>query len=133
VLPGKYWQLAYWGEHAPQGRLPGSEKTRSGESKTVTVTLPEPARIEGTIDRAKCADAGAVCVTQRGTPWPTCESRLADGQTKFEFHDLPPGEYVVSIRSKPVRSPQREDLFTWHTLTHERVDLKPGETRDVSF
>jgi hypothetical protein len=133
VLPEKYWQLAYWGEHVAQGRLMGDQTTRPGRLEKITIALLEPARIEGTIDRGKYPDASRVAAQLVGENWSEVETQLAEDQTKFEFRDLPPGEYRVSIQSKPVPSKQREGMFESRNLVNQRVRLKEGETKPVKF
>ncbi len=68
-----------------------------------------------------------------GQAWSTWEKRLADGQTKFDFRELPPGDYNVYIQSKPEREPQHEGMFTQRSLANQRVWVKAGETKAVAF
>jgi protocatechuate 3,4-dioxygenase beta subunit len=134
VLPDKYWQVAYWGEHVPQGRLLSDDSTRPGRLEKLTIALPRPARIEGMIDRAKYPEAGSVTAELVArSPWNRFEARLADGQRTFDIGDLPPGEYNVYLQSKPVRSKERAGMFTSRSVANQRVRLKPGETKAVKF
>ena len=89
VLPGKRWHLAYWGAHVPQGQKRGDGLTQAGRAETVTVTLPKPARIVVTIDRANMLR-------------PRNSTRASKGG----------GPNLVRSRSMPGR--QRSRSETWH-------------------
>jgi len=65
--------------------------------------------------------------------WDAAELKLADGQTTFEFAELVPGDYFISLQSKPVRSKEHEGMFTLRSIGSRRIQLKPGETKNVKF
>ena len=111
----------------------GDEATSPARLEQVSIALPEPVRIEGTIDRGKFPDAGRVAVQLVGEAWSELETRLDEGQTKFEFRDLPPGEYHVSIQSKPVASKGARERTPRAASPTSRVRLKAGETKAVAF
>jgi len=134
VLPGKHWHLAYWGVHVPQGQKRGDGLTQAGRAETVTVTLPNPARILVTIDRAKYAEATQLNTVLKGR-WPESgQLAINAGQTTLEIGDLAPGTYNVSVLGKPVqvKSPGGT-YYTTPTLANRTVLLKAGETQSVQF
>ena len=66
ILPGKYLQLAYWGDGVPQGKSLAFDETKAGETKNVTIRLPEPAVIRGSFVRENFPDAGRVYLGSSG-------------------------------------------------------------------
>ena len=57
VLAEKFLQLAYWGKHVPEGRSLAFDKTEPRVPQTITIKLPKPAAIRGTIDQTKIPNA----------------------------------------------------------------------------
>ena len=133
VLPGKYLQLAYWGDHVPQGRTLAFDETRPGVAESITVQLPKAAKITGTIDLSQFPDAGEITATIAGQAFHTYEHKLTADKTAFEFDDLPPGEYSVVVMSKPIRSLEDERFSSLHPLASQKMNLHAGETKEVRF
>ena len=131
VLANKHWQLAYWGEHVPLARTEG-DNTHAGQA--LSITLVQTARISGTIDRAKYAHARSVRLTpEKGDfDWQVSDVRLSDAQSSFEFRDVPPGEFVVSLRS-PQNRPPNGDRGATQTLASQPIKVNPGESLSVRF
>ncbi|MEX0641787.1 MAG: carboxypeptidase regulatory-like domain-containing protein [Pirellulales bacterium] len=134
ILAGKYLQLAYWGEGVPQGRSLAFDVTQPGKTDTVTVNLPQPATIHGTIDRTKLAEAGSMQLTTDREAWHNYEMKLNADQTAFEFHDLPPGTYTLAVMGKPVRFTEKGNVFSRISpLAHLTLKIQPGENKEVTF
>ncbi len=133
IVPGKLLQLAYWGDKVPQGRSQAFDKTQASVNQTITIKLPEPAKVTGTFDLTKFPDAGSITLELRPSAFHQYEVKLKEGQTAFEFRDLPPGEYALTVRSKPVRSSENERLFSLFPLAARKLDLTAGETRKIHF
>jgi hypothetical protein len=133
VLPGKFLQLAYWGETAPQGRSLAFDRTQPGVAQEVTVKLPQPAKIVGTIDIARFPNADAINAEVWEGAFQDYNIKIKDGQTNFEFANLPPGEYSVVVKAKPVRSTEREGMLRVVALAQQRIRVKAGETRTIHF
>jgi Carboxypeptidase regulatory-like domain len=131
VLANKHWQLAYWGEHVPMARTEG-EDTHAGQA--LSITLVQTARISGTIDRAKYAHARSVRLTPKkgAFDWQVSDVRLSDGQSSFEFRDVPPGDFVVSLQSNQNR-PRNGAGGTLQTLASQPIEVKAGESLSVRF
>jgi protocatechuate 3,4-dioxygenase beta subunit len=134
VLPGKHWQLAYWGVHVPEGQKRGTIATQPSKAETVTVTLPMLARMVITIDRVKYAEAAQLNAQTKGIWSQSGQVPINAGQTKFEIEDLAPGIYNVSIQGKPkpVKTPQGT-YYTTSSLGNQTILLKAGETKSVQF
>jgi protocatechuate 3,4-dioxygenase beta subunit len=134
VLPGKYWQVAYWGVHVPEGQKRGTSLTRPGQAETVTITLPKLARLVVAIDRVKYAEAAQLNTQLQGRWSQSGQMNVNAGQSKFEIEDLAPGTYNVSVLGKPtpVKTPQGT-YYTTSTLAHRTISLKAGETQSVQF
>lgn len=134
ILPGKHLQLAYWGKGVPRGRSLAFDETRPGESDTVEIKLPAPARIRGTIKRERFTNAGSIQLSLAGAAFQEYKSNLAEEQSSFDFDDLPPGEYWVSVGSKPVEFTENgAQFFRISPLASQKVQLQAGETKEVSF
>jgi protocatechuate 3,4-dioxygenase beta subunit len=134
VLPGKYWQIAYWGVHVPEGQKQGTSLTRAGHAETVTISLPKLARIVVTIDRVKYAEAMQLSTQLAGRWSQSGQININGGQTKIEIEDLAPGTYTVAIQGKPtpVKTPQGT-YYTTPTLSNQSILLKAGESQNVKF
>jgi hypothetical protein len=134
ILPGKHLQLAYWGDGVPRGRSLDFVMTRAGEEDTVAVNLPRPARLRGTIKRGAFPKAGSIRLSVIGAAFQEYERKLTDDTMSFEFDDLPPGEYQVSVGSQPVEFTENGvQFFRISSLASQKVELKAGETKEVSF
>jgi hypothetical protein len=133
VLPEKHLQLCFWGNNAVQGRTLELEKTAPGAKQTITVELPKPATISGTIKLAAFPNVGRIRLTRPQEAWHEYEQDLEEGQTKFRFENLPPGEYLIVVQSKPVRNPESEGSSTLYGLAQQKLQLKEGETKLVHF
>jgi protocatechuate 3,4-dioxygenase beta subunit len=134
VLPGKSWELAYWGAHVPEGKQWGTTATRPDRAEKVTVKLPKLGRIAVTIDRVKYADAAQLNVQLAGSWSQTGNETINAGQSNFEIEDLAPGTYNISIQGKPtpVKTPQGT-YYQSSTLGNKTIVLKAGESKSVQF
>jgi len=133
VLAGKFLQLAYWGKHVPEARSLAFDKTEARVPQTITIKLPKPAAIRGTIDQTKIPNAREIQAMLVTDPWHTFQAPLKAGQTTFEFNDLPAGAYNVLVASKLVPSKDDPRMSTSTTLASWTVHLKPGKTADLNF
>jgi beta-lactamase regulating signal transducer with metallopeptidase domain len=133
VLAGKFLQLAYWGKHVPQGRSLAFDKTEPQVSQTITIKLPQPATIRGTLELAKLPNAGAINASVERDPFSDHQIRLVAGQKTFEFVDLPPGAYNVAVMSKNIPSKDEPGMSMSTTLALWKIRLKAGETADLKF
>lgn len=131
VLPGKHIHLAYWGDRVPQGRWYAKDQTKPGAMNSITIALPEPSAIVGTIDLSKYADAGRIHLSKTDEAWHGYELELKEGTKEFRFETLPPGSYSIAVQSKPERT--AEGSFRLRPLAQHRLRLGVGETREISF
>lgn len=135
LLPGKHLQLAYWGDNMPHGKSLNFTITAAGKGEDVTIQLPQPAMIRGTINRAGVAGAGLVYLAaSSATGGFSTELILADDQTTFEFKDLLPGSYTLGITTKRMRLPVNgRTTYQSKILARRQLKLAPGELVDVDF
>jgi hypothetical protein len=132
--PDKDLQLAYWGDSVPQGRWFDFPKTRAGAADFISIKLPEPGRIRGTLERDQFPDVGSVRLSLASEPFHEYETKLAEGQSAFDFEVLPPGEYWVSVASKPVEfTDDGQQFFRISSLASRKIRLQPGSTEEVVF
>lgn len=134
ITPGKYLQLAYWGEGAPKGRSLAFDVTRPNQTDNVVIDVPRPAIVRGSFDRAKIHDAGGVQISSSAESFLSFEAKLKADQSTFEFRDLPPGSYWASVVSKPVTSMENgHEMHRISPLASQKIVLKAGEEKEVHF
>lgn len=134
IAPGKFLQLAYWGDGVSKGRSLAFDETRSGQSDDVVIDVPRPAIVRGTLDRSKFADAGGVRISGDAESFLSFETKLAADQSTFELRDLPPGAYWISVDGKPVRFTENgREMSRISPLASQRLVLKPGDVKEVQF
>jgi beta-lactamase regulating signal transducer with metallopeptidase domain/protocatechuate 3,4-dioxygenase beta subunit len=134
IRPDKYLQLLFWGDGVPRGRSLAFDETRPGKTDPVTIKLPQPATVRGTIDRTKLADAGSMQLNTDRESFLNFEKELTPDQSTFEFHDLPPGKYSLAVVGKPVRFTENGNtFFRYAPLVRETIELQPGENKEVNF
>lgn len=134
ILPNRFIQLAYWGKGAPQARTVLDEKTESGKTKSLTIELPQPAIIKGTIDRTRIPQANSINLMRRDAAFQHFEIELADDQNAFQFDDLPEGDYQISVNAKPKSFIKNGNkMFTRPILASQRVSIHPGDVKFVEF
>ena len=111
-----------------------SDRTKAGQSESVTITLPEPAKVRGTIERANFPDAGEIKLVREHAAWHEYKQDLPEGETTFEFHDLPPGEYAVYVATRPVEHIEGGvKFYRQSVVASQRLTVEPGDSREVSF
>lgn len=130
VLPDEHWLLAYWGPGVPQDRVVGTSKTAPGPAPSLTIKVSPSARVIVTIDRAKYPKAWQLGTLLRGSHIETTQIELHSGQTKVEIRDLMPGDYNLHIFARPALKDGAVDI---EVIATKRVQLKPGETKEVRF
>jgi Carboxypeptidase regulatory-like domain len=129
VLPDKHWQLAYWGPGVPRDRVLGTSQTVPGPAPSLTIKIPQPARVVVTIDRVKYPDAWQLVGHPRGTHSDSLQMILQRGQTKVEIQDLAPGDYVLLL----LRAVLKDGGLDIVVIASQRIHLEPGETKEVRF
>jgi hypothetical protein len=128
ILPGKFLAVAHWGTGAPKSCWFSNQQTVAGKDTTITIDVPKPASIHGSIDRTKLADATAIIVSRLNDPQSfEREVSLGAKQSQFDIVDLGPGNYWVQLFGKP------KSLSTINKLQDEELNLVPGETKQVKF
>lgn len=135
ILPGKYLQLAYWGAGVPQGKSLAFDETQPGGTDDITIRLPAAAKIRGTLARGKFRKAVSLHLSLRDPRAHNFHDyRVAVGneQETFEFNDLPPGNYSLSIMSDVFR---RVDPATGRDIPvgDGLIPLRPGQVETVKF
>ncbi len=111
----------------------GDEATRPARLEQVSIALPQPARIEGTINRAKFPDAGSVSAQLLGQAWSTWEKHWPMARRNWIFRELPPGDYHVYIQSKPERKPQHRGHVAPGAASPTSACSSARETKAVAF
>lgn len=134
IVPDRYLQLAYWGPGVPTGKSLAFDDSKAGAKDDVTVQLHEPAVIRGTIDRAKFPGAASVRVSPELPGGEHLAIQLTGKQDEFEFNDVPPGTYWVSIDAKPKRFIENGNEFsTTVSLGSQRLELVAGDIKELRF
>jgi protocatechuate 3,4-dioxygenase beta subunit len=129
VLSDKHWQLAYWGQGVPKGRVLGTSKIAPGPAAPLTIKIPQPARVIVTIDRVKYPQAWQVGI-QPHDEHAEIEFNLRRGQTRVEINDLTPRDYDLLLSARPVL---KDGGLNIEVIAIQLIRLKPGETKEVRF
>jgi beta-lactamase regulating signal transducer with metallopeptidase domain len=129
--PGKFLQLAYWGKRAPKGRTLALAKTKPGATQSITVQLPEPATLRGSFDAEAFPHASRMSLTLQDQSFHHYEHLLAKNQSTFEFQDLPPGRYWLSVVGQPERHADNPQMFSLRPLASRRLTVEPGKLLEV--
>ncbi|WP_010587850.1 M56 family metallopeptidase [Schlesneria paludicola] len=134
IQSGNYLQLAYWGAGVPKGKSLNFGKSVAGGRDDVTIDLPAPARIEGTIDRSKLADAESIDLYLNTHDFHHYRLKLKPDQKTFAFEDLPAGQYQVTVVSKAESFTENGNTFYRNPqLAVRQVRLKEGQSEQIEF
>ena len=106
---------------------------RTGIDEAIAVTLPDPARLIGAIDRAAFGDDLSVRISPPAMGLPDVTVQLKPGQATFEVNDLAPADYQVTLQGPPLRTGDPSGSFTYPALDTQRVLLNAGESRRIRF
>jgi hypothetical protein len=93
-------ELVWWGKGVAPGLADQLEQLDDENGLSLEFTVPAPARIVGTVDRVAYPAAAIVFVSRIGPDPDFLNAALASEQSKFEFNDLAPGEYQVSLMAQ---------------------------------
>ncbi len=133
VPKGMEMELAWWGKGVAPGRLDHIEKLDRKEEDLVELVLPPPAKVIGTIDRNFYGKAGRIRISSQAGSIDFDDIELKPGQTEYEFVDLPPGAYVVTLTTAYERIPGSNGSMTNRDLTSIKVTLPIGGIERVDF
>lgn len=134
IPPGKSLQMAYWGTGVPRAKSLAFDETRPDKMQDVTIRLPHPAVVRGSLDRTKFPDAGTIKVIYGIGGFEDHEFKLEDKQETFEFNTLPPGRCTVIVYEKLVPYVENGIQFARSApLASQKVALKPGEVVELRF
>lgn len=134
IQAGNYLQLAYWGQRVPKGKYLNFGKSVASGNDEVTIELPEPARIEGTIDRSKFADAESVELYLNSGDFHHYQLKLKPDQNEFAFDDLPAGQYQVNVVAKAESFTENGNTFYRNPqLAIRQVRLAAGQVEEIEF
>ena len=132
ISPRMYLQLAYERKGVPAGRSLDFDSATAGKSETVVVKVPRPAIVRGSIDRNIFPDA--IAVTIWGNDFFNVEAKLMEGQSTFEFPDLPSGKYTIRVTGPyEETSAKGNSERQRRTLATKRIELQSGETKEIQL
>jgi len=124
-------ELAWWGDTVACGRVDHLEAL--DEQNLLTITLPAPARVTGTIDLVQFPKARQVEVSPHEEGLDRrLQVNLKPGQKEFEVANLSPGKYTVSLLGELERLPDGRGL-TNKRLSSVTVEVQAGEVKEVDF
>jgi hypothetical protein len=137
IPPGQFLQLLYQGDTIPRDRWTGHDRTHPGAKQSITIRIPQPASVHGTIDRKRYADAQYLFIYRNdngGDPSQQRSVLLSSSQSKFEFNNLMPGQYWVQLNSKPRKVTQNGQTFYQSVgLETQQVNLAPGQDYKINL
>ena len=124
-------EIVWWGKGVAPGRR--EELERTGIDEAIALTVPDPARLIGTVDREAFGDDLSVRISPPAMGLPDVTVQLKPGQATFEVNDLAPADYQVTLQGPPVRTGDPSGSFTYPALDTQRVLINPGEARRIRF
>jgi hypothetical protein len=134
ILSGRYVYLFYWANEVPKSRWSSWEPTRPGKDTSIVINVPKPAKIRGTIDRTKLADASEISIGPKNDHSLSFSIDLRAKQSTFEFHDLAPGEYWFELVGNPRTLKDNGRLYAAVTrLEFGSLHVDAGETKELHF
>jgi beta-lactamase regulating signal transducer with metallopeptidase domain len=126
-------ELVWWGKGVVPGRADHLENMDQEAGKPFEITTPAGARIVGTIDRTKYPGAVRIGVSGQFGAIDFDDQEMKPGKMEYEFNNLPPGTYTVSLSSPYERVPGMDDGLTSRVLASGKITLDPGEEGRVEF
>jgi beta-lactamase regulating signal transducer with metallopeptidase domain len=126
-------ELVWWGKGVAAGRADHLEALEREDDELLEVITQAPARVVGAIDRKLHPEAGRIRVANELGAIDYDDLELKPGQVDYEFGDLRPGTYLVSLESTYERVPGSNGGLTSRTLASDKVTIEPGETARVDF
>jgi len=134
VLPGKFLQVAYWGDRAPKGRTLKIAKSEPGGSEAISIQLPKPATLRFSFDAADYPTAeGARLMHTAIQAFLSYEMKLSKEKSEFSFENLPPGEYWLSLSGPAERNPTQPNMFSYPTLAGRKLRIEEGNAYEVQL
>jgi beta-lactamase regulating signal transducer with metallopeptidase domain len=134
VLPGKYLQLVYWGKGVPKQRSLAFDETRAGQSDKLILDVPRPSMVRATVDRSVFPNASSIRISGQADSSLNFSTQLIGDQSTFEFQDLPPGKFWISVDGQLVRRMENGyEMSSRPILASKELVLKAGEAKALHF
>jgi beta-lactamase regulating signal transducer with metallopeptidase domain len=125
-------ELVWWGKGLAPGRADRLEELNDEKALALEFSAPAPARIVGTVDRRAYPDAAIVFASRVGPDAEFLNVSLTADQSKFEFNDLAPGEYQVTMMAQE-HVPDKPGVMMNRELAKTKVVLGAAEIAIVEF
>jgi hypothetical protein len=133
LVPDRYLQIAYWGDKAPKGRWLNLDQTEPGTAQSTTITVPEPAAIQGSFDAKSFPGVDEIQLVHSEENFLTYRAKPAAGKSEFKFENLPPGRYLLMLMAIPERINGPLGGFTTRPLTSTKLTIEPGDVLQVEL
>jgi hypothetical protein len=133
VPDGQEIELAWWGKGMAPGRADHLEAVERKEDELLEVLTQAPARLVGTIDRKLHPEAARIRVNAENAVFDYDDLELKPGRSDYEFADLAPGTYLVTLATAFERVPGTDGGLTSRSLASAKVTIEPGGTARVDF
>jgi hypothetical protein len=127
----------------PESLGPDSSEARTvevepGRGEHVDLTIEQPGSLAGVVTRKGVPDARVHVHVVAALAWsthiPQSQNVLSDEGGRFEFHDLAPGRYIVSVAAGEMGSPEQRTLrrhFEVRSNETTRCDIDLDSDRTV--
>ena len=102
---GWRWNWSGGARGIAPGRLDHVEAYDRKDDDLIELVVPSPSRVAGTIDRKLHEKAGRIGISSHDGAIVFDDQELKPGQSEYEFADLPPGTYTVTLTTAFERIP----------------------------
>jgi hypothetical protein len=133
VPDGQEIELAWWGKGVAPGRADHLELVERKEDQPLEVLTEAPARVVGAIDRKLHPEAGRVRVSAEDAAIDYADLEVKPGRADYEFTDLAPGTYIVTLSTAYERVPGTSGGLTSRPLASAKVTIEAGGAARVDF
>ena len=133
VRDGQEIELAWWGKGVAPGRADHLEAVERKDDELLEVLADTPARLVGTIDRKLHPQAGRIRVNSASGTIHYDEVELKPGWSDYEFADLAPGTYTVTLSTAFEPIPGTDGGLTSRPLASAKVTIESGGIARVDF
>lgn len=125
---GGSMDLAYWGDRVPQTRVTNIEGMKPDEREKLELKIPALATLSGKINR-KAFDPIDHLTLRSAADWhDEIELPLGKNQERYEFKNLPPGEYKLFIAGESIRD-EGGSAFYYPWIARTIVEINEGQNK----
>lgn len=129
VEPGEDLEIAYWGAGVARDRVAKLEQLDEDERADITIKAVAGGVVRGTIDRERYPEVSNVILS---APSGFFRDDLTPEPHKFEFRDIPAGDYELQVYSPMWRDDSSLGSLSSNVLKRVPLTVRSGETHELT-